>query len=159
MKLKSLVAAMAVAVSAPAMASTCTETFNLGVLGPPAIAGIGNTHDTGSYTDCWNFSVNSWADGVAVTLELFTDITSVSLTGSNPVFTEFSMPDAGTFSFSSLAAGSYTLTVAGTVAGPLGTYLGGIRTVTAAVPEPETYAMLALGLGVVGWASRRRQSV
>ena len=34
-----------------------------------------------------------------------------------------------------------------------------IDNIAAAVPEPETYAMLALGLGVVGWASRRRQSV
>lgn len=28
----------------------------------------------------------------------------------------------------------------------------------AAVPEPETYAMLTMGLGLIGWASRRRQS-
>ena len=28
---------------------------------------------------------------------------------------------------------------------------------TAAVPEPSTYAMLFAGLGVVGWAARRRQ--
>jgi hypothetical protein len=29
------------------------------------------------------------------------------------------------------------------------------RSIAAPVPEPETYAMLALGLGLVGWASRR----
>ena len=28
---------------------------------------------------------------------------------------------------------------------------------TAAIPEPETYALLAAGLAFVGWASRRRQ--
>ena len=27
----------------------------------------------------------------------------------------------------------------------------------AAVPEPETYAMLLAGLGVVGWSLRKRQ--
>lgn len=27
-----------------------------------------------------------------------------------------------------------------------------------AVPEPETYAMLTMGLGLIGWVSRRRQS-
>jgi PEP-CTERM motif len=30
-------------------------------------------------------------------------------------------------------------------------------TVAAAVPEPETYGMLALGLGIVGIAVRRRR--
>ena len=27
---------------------------------------------------------------------------------------------------------------------------------SAVVPEPETYALMLLGLGVVGWAARRR---
>ena len=31
-------------------------------------------------------------------------------------------------------------------------------TVAAPVPEPETYALLLAGLGVVGWAARRRAS-
>lgn len=33
------------------------------------------------------------------------------------------------------------------------------ETITAAVPEPETYAMMMAGLGMVGWMSRRRKSV
>jgi hypothetical protein len=32
------------------------------------------------------------------------------------------------------------------------------QTITAAVPEPETYAMMMAGLGLVGWMSRRRKS-
>lgn len=32
------------------------------------------------------------------------------------------------------------------------------QTITAAVPEPETYAMMMAGLGLVGWMSRRRRS-
>ena len=31
-------------------------------------------------------------------------------------------------------------------------------TITAAVPEPETYAMMMAGLGLVGWMSRRRKA-
>jgi hypothetical protein len=30
-------------------------------------------------------------------------------------------------------------------------------TVTAAIPEPETYAMLLAGLGLLGFAARRRK--
>lgn len=33
----------------------------------------------------------------------------------------------------------------------------GSLTIAAAVPEPETYAMMALGLAAVGWTARRRQ--
>ena len=35
------------------------------------------------------------------------------------------------------------------------TQLAWINSITA-VPEPETYALMLAGLGVVGWASRRR---
>ena len=36
-----------------------------------------------------------------------------------------------------------------------GTYTGGIN--VAAVPEPETYAMLLAGLGLIGFTARRRK--
>ena len=39
-----------------------------------------------------------------------------------------------------------------------GTYAGGeIRGFLAPVPEPQTYALMLAGLGVLGWAERRRQ--
>ena len=31
-------------------------------------------------------------------------------------------------------------------------------TAVAAVPEPETYAMMLAGLGLLGWAARRRKA-
>jgi hypothetical protein len=34
----------------------------------------------------------------------------------------------------------------------------GVDLNVAAVPEPETYAMLLAGLAVVGWAARRRKA-
>ena len=33
-----------------------------------------------------------------------------------------------------------------------------VRVMTAAVPEPQTYALMAAGLGVVGWFARRRRA-
>lgn len=51
-----------------------------------------------------------------------------------------------------LAAGS-TFTVAG-----LPKDLSNYRAYVSAIPEPETYAMLLAGLGVLGWMARRRQA-
>ena len=57
------------------------------------------------------------------------------------------------FSFAGLAAGNYSLNFLGTATA--GGAYGGILT---AVPEPETYAMMLAGLGVIGFlASRRRR--
>jgi hypothetical protein len=55
-----------------------------------------------------------------------------------------------------LAAGSYFYGVSGT-----GTAVGSytLTSTVVAVPEPETYALLAAGLGIVGFvASRRRRN-
>ena len=62
------------------------------------------------------------------------------------------------FSFAGLAAGNYDLAVSGYLDRGqfLGGYTGSISAVAAPVPEPETYAMLMLGLAGVGFAARRR---
>jgi hypothetical protein len=55
----------------------------------------------------------------------------------------------------SLAAGSYYYTVLG---GAVGTASYAIASSAAPVPEPETYALLGAGLGIIGFvASRRRR--
>ena len=56
---------------------------------------------------------------------------------------------------SSLGAGNYYLQVTGQVLGANGGVYGGSMNVTA-VPEPETYAMLLAGLGLVGFVGRRK---
>ena len=59
------------------------------------------------------------------------------------------------YSFSNLLSGNYTLKASGTVANGGFNLLITNYTVTP-VPEPETYAMLLAGLGVMGAIARRR---
>lgn len=63
------------------------------------------------------------------------------------------------FSFLNVAAGNYDVTATGTLDG-LGGYkklaLIGASYTLAPVPEPETYAMLLVGLGLMGAVVRRR---
>lgn len=173
MKFKALaLLLLALLTGGPAMAA-CTETFNLGVMGPPALRVFGN--DFGSaqqFEDCYNFTLNGPADSYGATFEFDLsslrniDVTSLSLTGGNlPAARVDSSPS--TFSFSNLAAGVYQFVVAGNVSGRNGYewfgtvgYVGTMITtgaaVTAPVPEPGTYALLALGLLAVGWTVRRR---
>jgi hypothetical protein len=123
----------------------------------------------GSFTDNWTFSVPaSSASFYSVEqlwnvrftpLRYFTGINSFSvglydasnsLVGSGQQF--FGGP---------LAAGNYTLTVAGNVigtgSGVKGTYTGLVEVMP--VPEPESYALFLAGLGLMGFIARRRTSV
>lgn len=62
------------------------------------------------------------------------------------------------FSFGSLVAGNYALNVLGFATGSQGGfYAGGMIATTAPVPEPETYALLLAGLGIVGFMASRRK--
>lgn len=64
--------------------------------------------------------------------------------------------DEVSLSFGSSAAGSYYLSVFGVTTGLYGGgYSGGISVTP--VPEPETFAMLLAGLGVMGAIARRRK--
>lgn len=70
---------------------------------------------------------------------------------------------SGTLSFSDLAAGSHTLSLRGLWTVPNGGTVSqygdvslGAATITAAVPEPDKFAMLLAGLGMMGAVIRRR---
>jgi hypothetical protein len=155
-------------------AAACTESFNLGSMGPPSAVSLYN--DFGSqqqFSDCYNFTLNNSADAFGLTLEWDwsaardIDVTSVSLTGGGLAGT-VTDDSPLQFSFSNLLAGAYQLIVSGSVTatdfsrygdGKVG-YIGVLATngsIAAPVPEPETYAMLALGLAIVGFAARKRR--
>jgi hypothetical protein len=65
--------------------------------------------------------------------------------------------------FSNLAAGSYMVKLSGNLTEPftntsyLGVYGGGFD-IKAAVPEPQTYALMLAGLLAVGYVARRRKT-
>lgn len=92
-------------------------------------------------------------------------VTSIAGNGSadfsNTVqFTGMKLPqDTTVFVFSRAAATDYGISFAGdgsgTVCQDLGCATGGG---TPPVPEPETYALLLSGLGVIAWVARRRRS-
>jgi hypothetical protein len=115
-----------------------------------------------------------------ITVSTLSDITGSMFAASNVSFTTpfpftltlgtvtFTSTTVGTlvdqdasangFSFQNVAAGNYIVTISGTITGgqlPNLALVGANYTVTA-VPEPETFAMLLAGLGLMGAVARRR---
>jgi hypothetical protein len=176
MKMKAWLAAIGLCAAA-LPAAACTQTFSLGTMGPPDIALFGNTYTTAqSFKDCYAFSLSSSADAVGVVLQwdnsnrLDIDLLGVSLLdASGALLGTLNDMTSPLFQFSNLFSGSYQLAITGQVTndslkranGTVG-YTGLLSTtatsVAAPVPEAETVAMLALGLGVIGWSMRRKSS-
>ena len=64
--------------------------------------------------------------------------------------------DSWTLSSANLAAGSYYVQISGSVvSNSAGKYYANVA--MAPVPEPETYAMMLAGLGMLGFVARRRK--
>jgi len=161
MQMKQVAFAAAVAL-ASLSASAATSTFidNGGV---HELAEFGSNSFTSLATlDIYNFTL-----GTAVT-SLMSDVASVpvnpvfALTGTislwndttNTLVGSYAFTDVTT-SFGALTAGQYHYTV--TASGPVGGSYSFGSYITP-VPEPETYALMLAGLGVMGFVARRRKS-
>ena len=171
MKIKQVIAAVAMA-------------FSAGAFAVPTDLGVLDANDTsfskdfwrifnwgsplGAFSDYYSFQLTGASTATGGTLAfdwggLDLTITSVSLNGGTlPATVVDDSPTS--FAFSGLGAGSYMLGVNGMLksTGPLGVaqYSGSIHAVAAPVPEPEHAAMMfagLLGLGMFG-ARRARKS-
>ncbi len=132
------------------------------------MVGSGNTGSNsaagGNYTYSTTFDLTGFETGSAVINGLVSadnSVTSVLINGNAISFSTHS--DYSSFaSFtvtSGFVAGVNTLSfVVYNESGPTGLRAELSGSFTAAVPEPETYAMLLAGLGVLGFTSQRRKA-
>ena len=174
MKLRSLAVAAALVASSSTFAATCTSSFNLGSMGPPATKTFGNSFNRGAlFSDCYDFSINAATNATGSTSEAsavwfgfvtrYIDVLSVSLfssTSGDKVGSTDTSPNM--FSFSNLAAGGYKLVVGGYSTFGIGTasYSGTLSTSPAAVASPVPEAPLSgmLALAMVGAALVARRA-
>lgn len=170
-KLKAIVAALALVASATPALADCTSTTSLNTLPSTGISLFGNSFSsaTKSFTDCYTFTLTNSADTFGGMVEidpllnkLNLNIQSVALWGGS-ILGSLVDTTASSFDFGTLGAGNYTFAVTGDVSSAWGLYssdvgyAGAIATV-AAVPEPETYALMLLGLAGMGAYARRRKA-
>ena len=122
--------------------------------------GVGMT-----FTDSYTFSLPAGSSGNGAA-------NSISLGGNAVIFDAFTLYETSagllcsgatggtisSLSFSNGAVpGAYTLNVNGHKTSNLaGSYTGNV--VVSPVPEPKTYAMMLLGLGLMGFSARRRMT-
>jgi hypothetical protein len=167
--------------SAPAQATT----FELGVVSSSSSVDVGNTGLTGWFADAYTFTVASGtevsltslfqnvfaqgASGIAnlwATLYVSPGTYQQSGVGSLTTGADGSSTKSVALNTGILAAGTYGLFVQGHVT-PTGTssYTGNVAfaydgpaggSPVTPVPEPETWAMLMLGLAGMGFVARRR---
>lgn len=164
------------------MGSAQAASFDIyedGAGGFSGTAGNGFASAIGAFDDHFLFSLSKDFVSAASVTSSFTkfggNVKDITITGFNLVryganqsdilyqvtgYNDLGTSGAGTndlwkLDTANLSAGNYYLEVTGLVTGNKGgSYAADVQVL--AVPEPETYAMLAAGLGLIGFASRRK---
>lgn len=166
--LSSLLAIGMAVSSFTANAATVTSNFNNGTITNSATL-IGNvfTVPGDSFIDNWNFTIapNEQFAAIAADIdnlpafEIDPSSFGAKLIGSSQTWNAVKVGDTIRFDSMLLAPGNYDLQIFGTIVGTIGgAYAGTISAFAVPVPEPETYAMMLAGLGMIGFMVRRRKS-
>ena len=153
----------------PSRAHGAERHFDLGTFFAPAGASFAQTVGAGAFLDIYSFEFAS-ADstqgliGASIGAVGISDlVVGLWSNGSEIVANEmFEAPTWNFSAFTDLPTNSiYELRVSGSAGDPYGgAYSGGFGMLAAAVsptPEPEIYAMMGIGLALMGWAGRRRR--
>ncbi len=149
--------------------------YNMGVIGPsPSILAVTLTGSPSSYFEEYanftiptysstsgsanTYSLNFWGINVVEITGLTVEVWDDAHPGGSTLYATFSGNNA-TNLIGNLAAGQYHLDISGHLgsAAQVGQYSVAMQALP--VPEPETYAMLLAGLGLVGFSARRRKLV
>jgi hypothetical protein len=158
--------------------SVQADTFALGSFSAPASLSLSNSGLRGSFADTFSFSIDPGASFLFSSflstgfsnrsgiLDLQADLfRGPTLVQEGTSFTRY-LPEgfpSSEVSFASivLPAGSYQLQVSGDAwgssFGPASSYSGEL-TLAAAIPEPETWTLMLLGLAGLGVAAARRRN-
>lgn len=136
-----------------------------GAFSNPSISGLVGSHFTDhiaigfpdfgtAYTGDANVLVGMRSGIYTITLDQF-DLYDLTL--SSTVASGITGSGISDFTFTTIANHSYELIIGGVKDKSGASYAGNFS--VSAVPEPETYAMLLAGLGLIGFSARRRKSV
>jgi hypothetical protein len=168
MQLKASLAALALSAMAGSAVAVDYDIGNLSTL--TSFSDGSTTFAAGeAISDNWFFSIGPLpADFSGLVSSVYTQATgliedfAVTLAGPEGYlasWTPFTSGGVSGFQWAAgvdtLWAGDYTLTVTGTARG-VTTY--SVDFTAAPIPEPETYALMLAGLGVVGYIARRRRN-
>ncbi len=157
MKLKSIVAASIVALTTlSSHAATTTDWGTHDLLESSlALSAGGLVFDTYAFTLSAASTVASSITSIGT---LAPATYSLWNADNTPTAFSWNFGGAPTVHTVNLAAGSYYYSVFANATGAAAYSINSAATVTA-VPEPETYALLLAGLGVIGFVAKRRKSV
>lgn len=148
-------------------------TFDLGA-NPSSEFAYTVTHEPASFNDVFTFSLSSASDTITSavslvqpafgggfdymiadgTFGLYSDADGDGLGGTLISSTTFGSSNTS-LTANNIAAGSYYWAISGNATGNLGGIYN-FTTNTAPVPEPETYALMLAGLGLLGFVGKRR---
>ena len=165
MKLKSralTAASLALVTMSMVSAPQAKDVKDLGVIGAGATS-FGDSFDAKekNFNDHYTFRIDD-TSGSGGTSDLFLNLWGIQIESI-----KVKLKDVATwktdstltngFHLAGLEPGWYDLKLSGRVEQPGGSYGGTIKAIASAAPEPETYLMMLLGLGGVGFATRLRR--